>query len=198
MDTTPSAPPKKEPEAVVEQVEPKKKKVITTKKVKKAAAEDPQSTVLKSVENTTPIDTKLSESEANTLTEPVKADDSIQDENVAPGTVEGPKKEGEEDEDYHGTKKMRSDFDTKMDSLAAEMEAGRSKLAKLRERIRRAKGAIKEADDAMAKTMNTWGNASWTNNYFNLKPSSIIKSQIFINQSGQISVRQVQQCGRIS
>lgn len=36
-------------------------------------------------------------------------------------------------------------------SLDEEMEAGRSKLAKLRERIRRAKGAIKEADEALQK-----------------------------------------------
>ena len=62
--------------------------------------------------------------------------------------VEAEKKE--EEEDVHGTKKMKSDFDMMMSSLDAEMEAGRSKLAKLRERIRRAKGAIKEADDALA------------------------------------------------
>jgi hypothetical protein len=33
--------------------------------------------------------------------------------------------------------------------LDEEFEAGRSKLAKLRERIRRAKGVIKEADEAL-------------------------------------------------
>ena len=35
--------------------------------------------------------------------------------------------------------------------LDAEFEAGRNKLAKLRERIRRAKMAVKEADTALAK-----------------------------------------------
>ena len=34
-------------------------------------------------------------------------------------------------------------------SLDVEFEAGRSKLAKLRERIRRAKGVIKDADAAL-------------------------------------------------
>ena len=34
-------------------------------------------------------------------------------------------------------------------SLDEEFEAGRSKLAKLRERIRRAKGVIKDADAAL-------------------------------------------------
>jgi hypothetical protein len=34
-------------------------------------------------------------------------------------------------------------------SLDEEFEAGRSKLAKLRERIRRAKGVIKDADEAL-------------------------------------------------
>eukprot|EP00094_Tigriopus_californicus_P002806 TCALIF_02706-PA protein Name:"Protein of unknown function" AED:0.34 eAED:0.34 QI:0/1/0.33/1/1/0.66/3/0/382 len=165
MDTTSTVPtkPKGDPEAVVEPMEAKKKKVITTKKVKKPAGSGSEDAVLKSVDNTALIDTKLSDSEANAQTktestsEPVKATVSVQDENVAPDTTEGPPKEAQEEEgdDVHGTKKMRSDFDTKMDSLAAEMEAGRSKLAKLRERIRKAKGAIKEADDAMAKTMKT-------------------------------------------
>lgn len=55
-----------------------------------------------------------------------------------------------EEEDVNGTKKMKSDFNLMMSNLDAEMEAGRSKLAKLRERIRKAKGAIKAADDALA------------------------------------------------
>jgi len=50
------------------------------------------------------------------------------------------------------THKLRTDFNSMMGGLEAEMEAGRSKLAKLRERIRKAKGAIKATDDALAKT----------------------------------------------
>lgn len=60
---------------------------------------------------------------------------------------EVPKPATEEDED--GMKKMRKDFFANMSSLDEEFEAGRSKLAKLRERIRRAKGVIKEADAAL-------------------------------------------------
>ena len=55
----------------------------------------------------------------------------------------------EEEEDIHGTKKLRSDFHGMMGSLEQEMEAGKSKLAKLRERIRKARGAIMAADDAI-------------------------------------------------
>jgi len=55
----------------------------------------------------------------------------------------------EEDDDSHGTKKMKSDFDAKMIAMEQEMSAGRSKLAKLRERIRKAKGVVKEADTAL-------------------------------------------------
>ena len=61
------------------------------------------------------------------------------------------KKEDEKtaDDDVHGTKKLRSDFHGMMGSLEEEMEAGKSKLAKLREKIRKARGAIKVADEAM-------------------------------------------------
>lgn len=45
---------------------------------------------------------------------------------------------------------MKSDFDSMMSNLDQEMEAGRSKLAKLREKIRRTKANIKAADDAEA------------------------------------------------
>ena len=55
----------------------------------------------------------------------------------------------EEEEDTHGTKKMKSDFDAKMIALEEEMAAGRGKLAKLRERIRKAKGTVKAADNAL-------------------------------------------------
>ena len=57
--------------------------------------------------------------------------------------------EATEEEDTHGTKKMKSDFDAKMLALEEEMSAGKSKLAKLRERIRKAKGVVKEADKAL-------------------------------------------------
>ena len=56
-----------------------------------------------------------------------------------------------DEEDVHGTKKLRSDFHGMMGSLEMEMEAGKSKLAKLREKIRKARGAIKAADEAMKK-----------------------------------------------
>ena len=57
----------------------------------------------------------------------------------------------EEEEDSYGTKKLKSDFNFMTSGLDAELEAGRSKLAKLRERIRKAKTAIKEADDCLAE-----------------------------------------------
>lgn len=56
-----------------------------------------------------------------------------------------------DDEDASGTKKLKSDFDFLMSGMDAELEAGRSKLAKLRERIRKAKTAIKDADTALAE-----------------------------------------------
>ena len=58
--------------------------------------------------------------------------------------------EEEQEEDTDGTKKMKKEFDLMMGGLESEMEAGRSKLAKLRERIRKAKATIKDADDALA------------------------------------------------
>merc|ERR1712088_775872 len=68
-----------------------------------------------------------------------KTEEGSQGENVAAG---------QEEEDTHGTKKMKSDFDAKMIALEEEMAAGRGKLAKLRERIRKAKGTVKAADNA--------------------------------------------------
>ena len=63
--------------------------------------------------------------------------------------AEGKKEDEKTDDDFHGTKKLRSDFHGMMGSLEEEMEAGKSKLAKLREKIRKARGAIKAADEAM-------------------------------------------------
>ena len=70
-----------------------------------------------------------------------KTEEGSQGEKVAEGQ--------EEEEDTHGTKKMKSDFDAKMIALEEEMAAGRGKLAKLRERIRKAKGTVKAADNAL-------------------------------------------------
>ena len=75
---------------------------------------------------------------------------------TSPDSESKSKEEGEkEDEDSHGTKKMKSDFDAKMIAMEQEMSAGRSKLAKLRERIRRAKGVVKEADTALDDSKNS-------------------------------------------
>ena len=72
---------------------------------------------------------------------------------VDPSEIAGapPNEEGEEqEEDTDGTKKMKKEFDLMMRGLETEMEAGSSKLAKVRERIRKAKASIKDADDALA------------------------------------------------
>jgi len=62
--------------------------------------------------------------------------------------AEGDKAEGEEEEeDTHGTKQLKSDVSFLFSNLEEEMAAGQSKLAKLKERIKKAKTAIKEADD---------------------------------------------------
>ncbi len=63
---------------------------------------------------------------------------------------EGEKTARNGDNDEAGTKKLKSDLDAMMDNMEKEMEAGKSKLAKLRERIRRAKGAIRDTDQALA------------------------------------------------
>eukprot|EP00090_Calanus_glacialis_P031087 TRINITY_DN50920_c0_g1_i1.p1 TRINITY_DN50920_c0_g1~~TRINITY_DN50920_c0_g1_i1.p1 ORF type:complete len:184 (-),score=65.48 TRINITY_DN50920_c0_g1_i1:41-526(-) len=57
----------------------------------------------------------------------------------------------EEEEDESGMKAMRKETDNKFANMEAEFEAGRSKLAALRARIRRARemaGASSEADAA--------------------------------------------------
>ena len=55
----------------------------------------------------------------------------------------------DEDDDFTGTKAMRKDVNSLFSNMEAEFEAGKSKLAKLRERIRKAKGVIKAADEAV-------------------------------------------------
>ena len=76
----------------------------------------------------------------------MSADASAEKSAELPSPDDKPK----EEEDTDGTKKMKKDFDLMFSGLDAEMEAGRSKLAKLRERIRKAKATIKDADDALA------------------------------------------------
>eukprot|EP00095_Tigriopus_kingsejongensis_P009639 maker-scaffold94_size379870-snap-gene-2.33 protein:Tk09639 transcript:maker-scaffold94_size379870-snap-gene-2.33-mRNA-1 annotation:"low quality protein: zonadhesin" len=146
--------------------ETKTKKVITVKKAKKVASDTVKTpedtTALPSSDSNGPrMDKTLTRGETQTTVKtevkPIPGDRTEAEirsgeENIPPKDNEPAKKE-EDDDDIHGTKKMRSDFDLKMSSLEAEMEAGRSKLSKLRERIRRAKGAIKEADEVMAKSM---------------------------------------------
>lgn len=58
----------------------------------------------------------------------------------------------EDDENLTSTKKIKSDMDAMFSNMEQEFEAGKSKLAKLRERIRKAKGVIKDVDSAMAKS----------------------------------------------
>lgn len=60
----------------------------------------------------------------------------------------------EDDDDLTGTKSMRSDVNSLFSNMEAEFEAGKSKLAKLRERIRKARGVIKAADDAVEQSKN--------------------------------------------
>jgi len=63
----------------------------------------------------------------------------------AEATADG--ENAEEEEDLNGTKKLKSDISCMFSGLEQEFEAGREKMAKLKERIKKAKTAIKEADD---------------------------------------------------
>merc|ERR1712109_97065 len=76
------------------------------------------------------------------------AEASSADENAKPANAqaEGENAE-EEEEDHNGTKQLKSDVGFLFSGLEQEFAAGQSKLAKLRERIKKAKTAIKEADD---------------------------------------------------
>lgn len=79
--------------------------------------------------------------------EEMKVDASVEGSTDKPedGSAEKPAENPDED----GMKKMRQDFFANMSNLDEEFEAGRSKLAKLRERIRRAKGVVQEVDVAL-------------------------------------------------
>jgi len=87
--------------------------------------------------------------EAAAAAEQQQTADPSADQIAGPPSEEAAEGEQEE-EDTDGTKKMKKEFDLMMGGLESEMEAGRSKLAKLRERIRKAKASIKDADDALA------------------------------------------------
>jgi colicin import membrane protein len=78
----------------------------------------------------------------------VSAEASSADETAKPANAqaEGGNAE-EEEEDHNGTKQLKSDVGFLFSGLEQEFEAGKSKLAKLRERIKKVKTAIKEADD---------------------------------------------------
>lgn len=96
-------------------------------------------------------DTKVAREFARKARQRAEEEASLAADEASKGAKEAKNKDGaagpEDDED--GTKRMKLDFESKMSSLEAEMEAGRSKLAKLRERIRRAKGVVKEIDKAL-------------------------------------------------
>merc|ERR1712228_1125527 len=88
--------------------------------------------------------------EAKQRAEAAAADASADNKtaNAAESTADGEKAEGEEEEeDANGTKQLKSDIGFMFSGLEQEMEAGKSKLAKLRERIKKAKTAIKDADE---------------------------------------------------
>jgi len=61
----------------------------------------------------------------------------------------------EEEDDAYGSKKLKADFDAKMLAMEEEFAAGRSKLTKLRERIRKAKGVVKEADTTIEESKSS-------------------------------------------
>ena len=110
--------------------------------------EQNETAVRKPVEIQKPLTQSAPSHESNVEDEPMpekaneeKKNDKGENEEMVP-----------EEEDVHGTKSIKDDFNAKMLALEAEMSAGKSKLAKLRERIRKAKGAVKEADEALADT----------------------------------------------
>merc|ERR1711997_1410985 len=66
-------------------------------------------------------------------------------------TADGEKTaEGEEGEDENGTRQLKKDVGFLFSGLEQEFEESKSARAKLRERIKKVKTAIKEADDAEA------------------------------------------------
>jgi hypothetical protein len=110
----------------------KKEKEEETVAKDKVTAPDPKVKV-EAIKEDKPTETKTSEGED----EKKKTDDNKEQKQ-------------DEDDDYFGTKKIKSDFDDRMAQMQQEMMAGQSKLAKLRERIKRAKGVIMDADAAVA------------------------------------------------
>ena len=64
--------------------------------------------------------------------------------------ADGEKTAEEEDEDLNGTGQLKKDVGFLFSGLEQEFEESKSARAKLRERIKKVKTAIKEADDAEA------------------------------------------------
>ena len=65
-------------------------------------------------------------------------------------SADGEKTAEEEDEDLNGTGQLKKDVGFLFSGLEQEFEESKSARAKLRERIKKVKTAIKEADDAEA------------------------------------------------
>ena len=65
-------------------------------------------------------------------------------------SADGEKTAEEEDEDENGTRQLKKDVGFLFSTLEQDFEESKSARAKLRERIKKVKSAIKEADDAEA------------------------------------------------
>jgi len=78
-----------------------------------------------------------------------KSDEPKKEESSENNGEEKPQEE-EEEEDEHGVKAMRKEMGSKFESMDAEFEAGRSKLAALRAKIRKAREAAKASAEADA------------------------------------------------
>lgn len=94
-------------------------------------------------------DKKAAEAAAKTAAEARKAAEEASDQQAE--SAEKPAENAEEEEDLDGSKKLKKDFDFMMSGLDEEMEAGRSKLSKLRERMRNMKKKHAEAAAAQAE-----------------------------------------------
>jgi len=93
-------------------------------------------------------DKKAAEAAAKTAAEARKVAEASDEQAES---AEKPAENAEEEEDLDGSKKLKKDFDFMMSGLDSEMEAGRSKLSKLRERMRNMKKKHAEAAAAQAE-----------------------------------------------
>jgi len=137
---------KREAERAVEKTEPEPEKKSWREKLaekqkqdeeekKQKEADDLAAAAIAKAAKETALAAAAEESAADVTPKPAEA------------KAEGENAEDEE-EDHNGTKQLKSDVGFLFTGLEQEFEAGKSKLAKLRERIKKAKTAIKEADDA--------------------------------------------------